>query len=84
MNTGEKLRIATQLEKLGVDIMEAGFPVASDGDFEAVSKIAEKIKHSQVAGLARHPKMILTVHGEQFSMQQNRGYILFLLPLIFT
>jgi len=53
MNSGEKLRIAMQLEKLGVDIMEAGFPVASDGDFEAVSKIAEKIKHSQVAGLAR-------------------------------
>jgi len=56
MNTGEKLRVATQLEKLGVDIMEAGFPVASDGDFEAVSKIAEKIKHSQVAGLARTSK----------------------------
>ena len=38
MNTAEKLRLATQLEKLGVDVLEAGFPAASDGDFEAVSR----------------------------------------------
>lgn len=56
MNTAEKLRLATQLEKLGVDILEAGFPVASDGDFEAVSKIAEKLKKTQVAALARTSK----------------------------
>ncbi|MGD9104444.1 MAG: 2-isopropylmalate synthase, partial [Desulfobacterales bacterium] len=37
MNTAEKLRIATQLEKLGIDVLEAGFPAASDGDLEAVS-----------------------------------------------
>ena len=42
MNTAEKLRIATQLEKLGVDILEAGFPAASVGDMEAVSRIAGK------------------------------------------
>ena len=36
MNTGEKLRLARQLEKLGVDVIEAGFPIASKGDFEAV------------------------------------------------
>jgi len=41
MNTAEKLRLATQLEKLGVDILEAGFPAASEGDFEAVSEIAK-------------------------------------------
>jgi len=53
MNTAEKLRIALQLEKLGVDVLEAGFPAASDGDFEAVSKIAEKLKNTEVAALAR-------------------------------
>jgi 2-isopropylmalate synthase len=53
MNTTEKLRIAKQLEALGVDIIEAGFPIASEGDFDAVRLIAETIKNSEVAGLAR-------------------------------
>ena len=53
MNTPEKLRVAKQLEALGVDIIEAGFPIASEGDFEAVRLIAEAIKNSEVAGLAR-------------------------------
>ncbi len=53
MNTAEKLRLATQLEKLGVDVLEAGFPAASEGDFEAVSKIAAKLERTQVAGLCR-------------------------------
>ena len=53
MNTPEKLRVAKQLEALGVDIIEAGFPIASEGDFEAVRLIAETIKNSEVAGLAR-------------------------------
>jgi len=56
MNTAEKLRIATQLEKLGIDVMEAGFPAASEGDFEAVSKISEKIKNVEVTALARTSK----------------------------
>ncbi len=53
MNSQEKLRVAKQLEVLGVDIIEAGFPIASEGDFESVKQIAETIKKSQVAGLAR-------------------------------
>jgi 2-isopropylmalate synthase len=53
MNTPEKLRVAKQLEALGVDIIEAGFPIASEGDFDAVRLIAETIKNSEVAGLAR-------------------------------
>jgi len=53
MNTAEKLRLATQLESLGVDTIEAGFPAASDGDFEAVSRIAKKLKNTEVAALAR-------------------------------
>jgi 2-isopropylmalate synthase len=56
MNTEEKLILARQLEKLGVDIIEAGFPIASDGDFDAVKQIAREIKKSQVAGLARANK----------------------------
>jgi 2-isopropylmalate synthase len=53
MNLEEKLRIAKALEELGVDVMEAGFPVASKGDFEAVNEIAKTIKNSTVCGLAR-------------------------------
>ncbi|OPX93154.1 MAG: 2-isopropylmalate synthase [Syntrophorhabdus sp. PtaU1.Bin002] len=53
MNTPEKLRVARQLEALGVDIIEAGFPIASEGDFDAVRQIAETIKESEIAGLAR-------------------------------
>ncbi len=53
MNTPEKLRVARQLESLGVDIIEAGFPIASEGDFEAVKMIAESLKTCEVAGLAR-------------------------------
>ena len=56
MNTEEKLLLSRQLEKLGVDIIEAGFPIASEGDFDAVRQIAREIKKSQVAGLARANK----------------------------
>ncbi len=53
MNLQEKLRIAKALEDLGVDVMEAGFPIASKGDFEAVNEIAKLVKNSTVCGLAR-------------------------------
>jgi len=53
MNEAEKLRIATQLEKLGVNVIEAGFPAASEGDFKAVKLVAKHIKRAQVAALAR-------------------------------
>ncbi len=53
MTTEQKLRLALQLERLGVDVMEAGFPVASDGDFESVRQIAKTIRHCSVAGLCR-------------------------------
>jgi 2-isopropylmalate synthase len=53
MNPAEKVRIATQLEKLGVDVIEAGFPAASEGDFEAVAQVAQKLKNAEVAALAR-------------------------------
>jgi 2-isopropylmalate synthase len=53
MNVAEKVRIAQQLEKLNVDIIEAGFPISSEGDFEAVKKIAQVITRCEVTGLAR-------------------------------
>ena len=51
MTKDEKLRIARQLERLRVDVIEAGFPAASNGDFDAVRAVAEAIKDSTVAGL---------------------------------
>ena len=56
MNTAEKLRLAVQLEKLGVDIIEAGFPAASKGDFDAVSQISARLLKTEIAGLARANK----------------------------
>lgn len=53
MNVEEKLRVAKQLQKLNVDVIEAGFPVASYGDFEAVKTIAGEIKGVEIAALAR-------------------------------
>ncbi len=53
MNFEEKLEVADCLDALGVDIIEAGFPIASEGDFEAVSAIAKRVKKATVAGLAR-------------------------------
>ena len=53
MTAEEKLRVAHQLEKLCVDIIEAGFPISSEGDFESVKIIAEKIRGCEIAGLCR-------------------------------
>ena len=53
LNTAEKLEIAHQLARLGVDIIEAGFPIASPGDFEAVQAIAREVHGPVIAGLAR-------------------------------
>ncbi len=53
MNIEEKLNLARQLSRLGVDVIEAGFPIASEGDFEAVRTIAQEIKGVEIAGLAR-------------------------------
>ncbi|HEY0352574.1 MAG TPA: 2-isopropylmalate synthase, partial [Enterovirga sp.] len=53
MTFEEKLEVADLLDQLGVDIIEAGFPIASNGDFEAVSEISRRVKNATVAGLAR-------------------------------
>ncbi len=53
MNLEEKLEIAALLDEMGIDIIEAGFPIASNGDFEAVNEIAKRVKNATVCGLAR-------------------------------
>jgi len=56
MNAAEKMRLAVQMENLGVDIIEAGFPAASKGDHDAVSQIAQKLEKIEIAALARTSK----------------------------
>src|SRR5258706_8384892 len=53
MTRDEKVRIAKALERMRVDVIEAGFPIASPGDFEAVQAVARIVKDSRVCGLAR-------------------------------
>ena len=53
MNREEKLKLAHMIEELGVDVLEAGFPIASPGDLEATRAVAAEIKHCRVAALAR-------------------------------
>src|SRR6478672_1251267 len=56
LNTQEKVEIATQLARLGVDVIEAGFPITSPGDFEAVQAISRTVQGPVICGLARTQK----------------------------
>ena len=60
----EKIQMAEQLERLGVDIIEAGFPIASDGDFESVTEIAKLCKTTRIAALARTVEADVVRAGE--------------------
>ena len=64
LNTREKLEIAHQLRRLGVDVIEAGFPITSPGDFEAVRAIANEVPDVVIAALARANEKDVTVAGE--------------------
>src|SRR5580765_6801416 len=59
MNTEEKIRMARQLAALGVDIIEAGFPISSRGDLEAVQAVAKEVRDVPIAALARAKKVDL-------------------------
>ncbi|MCB1025840.1 MAG: 2-isopropylmalate synthase [Acidobacteria bacterium] len=61
MNLDEKIRFALQLENLGVDIIEAGFPIASEGDFQAVNAVSERCRNTTVAALCRTTERDITV-----------------------
>jgi len=75
MGLQEKLQVARQLEKLRVDIIEAGFPAASPGDFEAVKKVAAEIKKCRIAGLARCVKSDIERCAEALKPARNRARI---------
>jgi len=64
LNTKEKLRLALQLEELGVDVIEAGFPISSPGDFASVSEISKIIRNATVCGLTRAVQRDIDVAGE--------------------
>ena len=64
MTFEEKLEVADYLDAMGVDIIEAGFPIASEGDFEAVSAISTRVKNAVVAGLARAAEKDIDRAGE--------------------
>ncbi len=64
LNTKEKLRLALQLEELGVDVIEAGFPISSPGDFESVTEISKIIRNATVCGLTRAVQKDIEVAGE--------------------
>ena len=64
LNTKEKLELALQLEELGVDIIEAGFPISSPGDFKSVEEISKAIRHTTVCGLSRAVQKDIDAAGE--------------------
>ena len=64
LNTREKVEIAQQLARLGVDVIEAGFPIASPGDFEATRAVAQEVSGVIIAGLARANEKDVTAAGE--------------------
>lgn len=64
LNTTEKVELALKLEALGVDIIEAGFPISSPGDFESVNQISKVIKHATVCGLTRAVQKDIEVAAE--------------------
>ncbi|MBX2874896.1 MAG: 2-isopropylmalate synthase [Saprospiraceae bacterium] len=64
LNTQQKLEIATELERLGVDVIEAGFPISSPGDFEAVAQISRNIKNPIICGLSRAVEKDIKVAAE--------------------
>jgi len=72
MNTEEKIQIALQLQKLGVDVIEAGFAAASPGDFDAISRISEMITKSTVCSLARSLEKDIKAAGEAVARANMR------------
>lgn len=72
MNLHEKMEVARQLQRLNVDVIEAGFPIASPGDFEAVNEIAKQIKGPVICGLARTMEKDIIRAGEALKPAKRR------------
>jgi len=73
MTRDEKVRIAKALERMRVDVIEAGFPAASEGDFESVQAVAQAVRESTVCGLARALDSDIEKAGEAFGGAGGRG-----------
>src|SRR6266481_946788 len=71
LNTNEKIELALALEELGVDIIEAGFPISSPGDFESVSEIAKVIKNATVCGLSRAVEKDIVIAAQALKWAVN-------------
>ena len=71
LNTKEKIELAVQLEELGVDIIEAGFPISSPGDFESVKQIAAIVKDAQVCALSRAVQKDIEAAAEALKLARN-------------
>ena len=67
LNTAQKVEIAHALESLGVDIIEAGFPISSPGDFESVQQVARTVRHATVCGLSRAVEKDIKVAAESLA-----------------
>ncbi len=78
MNVDEKLVIARQLANLGVDVIEAGFPISSPGDFESVRLIAEKVEGPTICGLARAVEADIEKAGEALKRAKNKRIHVFI------
>ena len=71
LNTAEKVELALRLEGLGVDIIEAGFPISSPGDFESVNQIAKSVKNAVVCGLSRAVEKDIIVAAQALKYAQR-------------
>jgi 2-isopropylmalate synthase len=71
LNTTEKIELALRLEELGVDIIEAGFPISSPGDFESVKQIAAIVRDAQVCGLSRAVQKDIEVAAQALKLARN-------------
>ena len=75
MDLDEKLRMAEKLEELGVDIIEAGFPIASEGDFAAVKAVAARCRGVKVAALCRTAEQDVRAPPKPWPMQRLPEFI---------
>lgn len=78
LNVSEKIVIAKQLDRLGVDIIEAGFPISSRGDFEAVRQIAEEVTRPVICGLARTRDEDIDAAGKALESARNKRIHVFI------
>ena len=75
LNTEQKLHIASRLDELGVDVIEAGFPISSPGDFHSVEEISKLVSNASVCGLTRAVPKDIDVAAEALKHAKNLEFI---------